>query len=53
MEKLTHLNAMGEAHMVDVSSKNESIREARAEAFIQMKPETLSLIMSGKNNKGD
>lgn len=53
MTKLTHLNAMGEAHMVDVSSKNESIREARAEAFIQMKPETLSLIMSGKNNKGD
>ena len=36
-----------------VSSKDESIREARAEAFIQMKPETLSLIMSGQNHKGD
>lgn len=53
MTKLTHINSKGEAHMVDVSSKDESIREARAEAFIQMKPETLSLIISGKNHKGD
>ncbi|WP_339387525.1 cyclic pyranopterin monophosphate synthase MoaC [Vibrio caribbeanicus] len=53
MTKLTHINSKGEAHMVDVSSKDESIREARAEAFIQMKPETLSLIMSGQNHKGD
>ena len=53
MAKLTHINSKGEAHMVDVSSKDESIREARAEAFIHMKPETLSLILSGQNHKGD
>ncbi len=33
MSQLTHINAAGEAHMVDVSAKAETVREARAEAF--------------------
>ena len=32
MSQLTHINAAGEAHMVDVSAKAETVREARAEA---------------------
>jgi len=53
MEKLTHINASGEANMVDVSAKIETVREARAEAFIHMAPETLQLIVSGSHHKGD
>lgn len=51
--KLTHINAKGEAHMVDVSPKAETKRIARAEGFISMKPETLVLIESGEAKKGD
>ena len=47
-QKLTHINAKGEAHMVDVSPKDETKRTAVAEGFIFMKPETLALIESGK-----
>ncbi|CZF77809.1 Cyclic pyranopterin monophosphate synthase accessory protein [Grimontia celer] len=39
--------------MVDVSSKAETVREARAEAFVTMAAETLELIVSGKHHKGD
>lgn len=39
--------------MVDVSSKSETVREARAEALIDMAPDTLALILSGKHHKGD
>lgn len=39
--------------MVDVSMKQDSVREARAEAFITMKPETLQMIISGNHHKGD
>lgn len=53
MNKLTHINANGEANMVDVSEKENSVREARAEAYVTMKPETLALIVSGKHHKGD
>ena len=53
MSKLTHINDNGEAEMVDVSSKNESAREAKAIAIVNMKPETLDLIISGLNKKGD
>lgn len=52
-QKLTHINAKGEAHMVDVSPKDETKRTAVAEGFIFMKPETLALIESGKAKKGD
>ena len=39
--------------MVDVSAKQETVREARAEAFVHMAPETLELIVSGSHHKGD
>lgn len=45
MSQLTHINAAGEAHMVDVSAKAETVREARAEAFVTMRSETLAMIM--------
>jgi len=51
--KLTHFNASGEAHMVDVGDKSSSKRKATAEGRIFMKPETLALIMQGGHKKGD
>ncbi len=39
--------------MVDVSAKADTVREARAEAFVSMNAETLALIMEGKHHKGD
>ncbi|MBV7297589.1 cyclic pyranopterin monophosphate synthase MoaC [Enterovibrio paralichthyis] len=53
MTGFTHINASGEANMVDVSGKAETVREARAEAYVDMAPETLALIVSGKHHKGD
>ena len=53
MSELTHINANGEAYMVDVSSKPDSVREARAEALVSMAPKTLALILSGQHHKGD
>lgn len=50
---LTHIKQNGDAHMVDVSEKKETYREAIAEGFISMKPETLELITSGEAKKGD
>jgi len=49
----THINAQGEANMVDVSEKQVTARSARAEAFITMTPETLSMILEGNHHKGD
>ncbi|MGV1785905.1 MULTISPECIES: cyclic pyranopterin monophosphate synthase MoaC [Agrobacterium] len=51
--KLTHINASGEAHMVDVGDKAETVRVAVAEGFVKMKPETLALIRDGNAKKGD
>lgn len=53
MTTFTHINQNGEANMVDVSEKAETVREARAEAFVRMNPETLEMIMSGNHHKGD
>ena len=39
--------------MVDVSAKANTVREARAEAYIRMAPETLQMILSGQHHKGD
>ncbi len=50
---LTHLNAEGEANMVDVTGKTETGRVARAEGFVAMQPETLALVESGQAKKGD
>lgn len=52
-QKLTHIDAAGEAHMVDVSDKAETVRIAVAEGFVRMKPETLALIRDGNAKKGD
>ncbi len=52
-DKLTHLNARGEAHMVDVGAKDVTAREAIAEGCIRMQPETLRLIVEGGHKKGD
>src|SRR5262245_45560368 len=53
MSELTHLDAAGHAHMVDVGAKEESRREAVARGAVLMKPETLQLIVSGGLPKGD
>ena len=53
MAELTHLDSAGHAHMVDVSEKDVTTRVARAEAFVEMLPETLALITSGSHKKGD
>ncbi len=42
MTQFTHINASGEANMVDVSAKAETVREARAEAFVHMAPRNLA-----------
>ena len=49
----THINADGNAHMVDDTEKAVTEREARAEAFIEMASTTLEMIMSGSHHKGD
>ncbi|NRA53535.1 MAG: cyclic pyranopterin monophosphate synthase MoaC [Gammaproteobacteria bacterium] len=53
MANLTHLNANGEAHMVDVTTKAVTEREARAQAVIKMSDQTLAMIIKGDHHKGD
>ncbi|MGA2996149.1 cyclic pyranopterin monophosphate synthase MoaC [Bradyrhizobium sp.] len=50
---LTHIDAKGEARMVDVSAKAATERAAVAEGRVVMSKATLALIMSGKAKKGD
>ena len=50
---LTHFDAEGQAHMVDVGEKRETHRQARAGGSILMRAETLALIQSGSAQKGD
>ena len=50
---LTHFDADGQAHMVDVSGKDVTHRVARAAGRIRMKPATLALIRDGNAKKGD
>ncbi len=50
---LTHLNAQGEVHQVDVSGKPATLREARAEAFVRMSDTTLAALRDGALEKGD
>jgi cyclic pyranopterin monophosphate synthase len=50
---LTHFDAQGQAHMVDVSGKVETHRVARASGVIRMLPATLALIETGQAKKGD
>ena len=50
---LTHFDAAGQAHMVDVAAKGETRRLARATGTIRMLPATLALIAGGSAAKGD
>ena len=50
---LTHFDAQGQAHMVDVTAKAETHRVARASGVIRMLPATLALIEGGHAKKGD
>jgi cyclic pyranopterin monophosphate synthase len=52
-QQLSHVQANGEAHMVDVSGKAETYREARAQARVRMLPATVQLILDGAHHKGD
>ncbi|MDH5632612.1 MAG: cyclic pyranopterin monophosphate synthase MoaC [Gammaproteobacteria bacterium] len=52
-DKLTHFNASGDAHMVDVGDKAITRREATAEGRILIQDETLARIRAGDNKKGD
>lgn len=51
--ELSHINNKGEAHMVDVSSKEESVRIAVASGKVKMSDEVLKAISEGQNPKGD
>lgn len=53
MTKLTHLDAAGQASMVDVSEKSITSRTAIAEGCVVMQAETLDLIRHGEAKKGD
>ena len=53
MSKLTHIDETGRAHMVDVSDKAVTAREATAEGFVRMDAATLALALSGDAKKGD
>lgn len=53
MSSLTHFDAQGQAHMVDVAGKDVTHRIARASGHIRMQPATLALISSGSAKKGD
>ena len=50
---LTHIDAKGEAHMVDVGEKNVTTRKAVAHGSIKMASETLDMIERGDAKKGD
>jgi cyclic pyranopterin monophosphate synthase len=50
---LTHIDAQGVANMVDVGDKEDTVREASAEGYVKMKPETLALVQSGNAKKGN
>lgn len=53
MSELSHFDAQGRAHMVDVGEKAETRRLARAGGRIVMQPETLRMIQAGSSKKGD
>ena len=52
-KKLSHINADGQARMVDVSDKPAAVRRAVAESFVRISPETMGLIADGRLPKGD
>ncbi len=50
---LTHLDSAGRARMVDVTAKNESVRVAKAEAFVEMSRSTVKLLQADGLPKGN
>ena len=53
MSKITHLDAAGHAHMIDVSEKAETSRMARATATVQLTQAAMDLLIEGSLKKGD
>ena len=53
MEELSHVDAKGEARMVDVSQKDDTVREAVAIGGVRMKPATMDKIKQNGFKKGD
>ncbi len=53
MAGLTHFDAQGHAHMVDVSDKDVTARVATAEGHVKMAPQTFEIISEGRAKKGD
>jgi len=53
VSRLTHLDQKGEAHMVDVGDKAETVRTAIAEGHVVMQAETLAIVRDGEAKKGD
>lgn len=52
-QPFTHLDASGQAHMVDVTMKNPTVREATASGFVQCAPSVVEALRSGTAPKGD
>ncbi|MDO4613030.1 MAG: cyclic pyranopterin monophosphate synthase MoaC [Actinomycetaceae bacterium] len=53
MSQLTHIDSAGNARMVDVTAKNPTVREARAEAFVACSPRILAALTNDDVPKGD
>jgi len=53
MNKLTHIDERGQANMVDVSGKDETVRRAIACSEIRMQPATLEAIVENRLHKGE
>jgi cyclic pyranopterin phosphate synthase len=51
--RFSHLDAAGSAQMVDVSSRNATVRQAVAEGFLSMAPPVLAMVLAGSAPKGD
>ena len=51
--ELSHIDENGKANMVDIAEKKRTLRTARAEGFVKMKPETQKIIRENAAKKGD
>lgn len=52
-QHLPHLNAAGQAHMVDITGKQPTVRQARARAFVQCSAKIMAALRAGEVPKGD
>jgi cyclic pyranopterin phosphate synthase len=52
-KSFSHINAQGEANMVDVTGKEATVRTARAAGFVRMRPETLAAVRDNAVAKGE